>query len=386
MMTASTVWTLAFTTPFSLIPSSRPTDSSPPISHSISMESAMSNFPSIRADSPTIVRRLVAEALLPSPLVEPLRPSIVEPPCVERIPRVVAASLPRGAPNASFEPCPAARRSSILSTHPRREKPAQVSVAFACHRPDTRFRASPGTCALLDHPGTSRSHCARACWSGKPEAHHGPAARRLERKASAMETGDPFDHQETGGNVFKTAGGECTTRRLHRPESPSPVPHLHHDAAISRRRGVDLGRSLSRWRGRHRVPGEMRNGEPEEPAVTDDVRPRALGEDDAIHTVLVERPCHERLEVGLRHVAELERAHLEGPEQHSPRPQQLLPDDPDRLLRLGIAGDRHRERLNVQQGGLQAAPQDVGHPSDFGVHHVASERLTERILYRAILL
>src|SRR5438034_217978 len=86
MMTASTVWTLAFTTPFSLITSFRPTDSSPPISHSISMESAMSNFPSIRADSPTIVRRLVAEALLPSPLVEPLRPSIVEPPCVERIP------------------------------------------------------------------------------------------------------------------------------------------------------------------------------------------------------------------------------------------------------------------------------------------------------------
>src|SRR5437762_222353 len=97
----------------------------------------------------------------------------------------------------------------------------------------------------------------------------------------------------------------------------------------------------------------MRNGEPEEPDVTDDVRPRALGEDDAIHTVLVERPRHERLEVGSRHVAELERAHLEGPEQHSPRPQQLLPDDPDRLLRLGIAGDRHRERLNVQQGGLQ---------------------------------
>ncbi len=130
----------------------------------------------------------------------------------------------------------------------------------------------------------------------------------------------------------------------------------------------------------------MRNGEPEEPDVTDDVRPRALGEDDAVHTVLVERPRHERLEVGSRHVAELERAHLEGPEQHSPRPQELLPDDPDRLLGLGIAGDRHRERLNVQQGGLQAAPQDVGHPSNLGVHHVASERLTERILYRAILL
>src|SRR2546428_5184838 len=97
-MTASTLWTLDFTTPFPLNTSFRTTDSSPPISHSISMESAMSNFPSIRGDSPTIVRRLVAEALLPSPLVEPLRPSIVEPPCVERIPRVVAASLPRGAP------------------------------------------------------------------------------------------------------------------------------------------------------------------------------------------------------------------------------------------------------------------------------------------------
>src|ERR1043166_3937211 len=149
-----------------------------------------------------------------------------------------------------------------------------------------------------------------------------------------METGDPFDHQETGGNVFGAAGGECSTRRLHRPESSSPVPHLPHDAAISRRRGVDLGWSLSLWRGGSRVPGEMRNGEPEKPDVTDDVRPRALGEDDAIPTVLVERPRHERLEVRSRHVAEFERAHLEGPEQHSPRPQPLLPADPDRLLRL----------------------------------------------------
>src|SRR6185295_18193465 len=55
MMTASTVWTLALTLPFSPITSLPPTVISPPTSHSTWIESAMSNLPSMRARSPTTV-------------------------------------------------------------------------------------------------------------------------------------------------------------------------------------------------------------------------------------------------------------------------------------------------------------------------------------------
>src|SRR3990172_5599957 len=65
MMIASTVLTSAWTTPFSPITSLPPTASSPPISHSIWIESAMSNLPSIRAWSPTTVRRVIGAIGLP---------------------------------------------------------------------------------------------------------------------------------------------------------------------------------------------------------------------------------------------------------------------------------------------------------------------------------
>src|SRR3972149_563946 len=58
MMMASTVLTSAVTTPFWPITSLPPTFSSPPTSHSIWIESAISNLPSIRAWSPTTVRRV----------------------------------------------------------------------------------------------------------------------------------------------------------------------------------------------------------------------------------------------------------------------------------------------------------------------------------------
>ena len=57
MMTASTVWTLALTTPFSPMTSLPPTDSSPPTSHSIWIESVISNLPSSFAEAPTMVSR-----------------------------------------------------------------------------------------------------------------------------------------------------------------------------------------------------------------------------------------------------------------------------------------------------------------------------------------
>src|SRR3990172_448207 len=66
MMIASTVWTVALTTPFSPMTSLAPTCSSPPTSHSIWIESATSNFPSSRAWSPTTVSRLMGVAGLPS--------------------------------------------------------------------------------------------------------------------------------------------------------------------------------------------------------------------------------------------------------------------------------------------------------------------------------
>ena len=59
MMTASTVLTSAVTTPFSPMTSRPATFSSPPTSHSIWMESEMSNLPSTFARSPAIVRRVI---------------------------------------------------------------------------------------------------------------------------------------------------------------------------------------------------------------------------------------------------------------------------------------------------------------------------------------
>src|SRR2546428_8588718 len=59
MMIASTVWTLALTTPFSPITSLPPTCSTPPTSHSIWIESVISNLPSIFASSPTTVSRVI---------------------------------------------------------------------------------------------------------------------------------------------------------------------------------------------------------------------------------------------------------------------------------------------------------------------------------------
>src|SRR5207302_4462870 len=61
-MMASTVRTLALTTPFSPITSCLPTFSSPPTAHSMWMESAMSNFPSTLALSPTIVSKVISAA------------------------------------------------------------------------------------------------------------------------------------------------------------------------------------------------------------------------------------------------------------------------------------------------------------------------------------
>src|SRR4030095_8975355 len=63
MMTASTVWTLALTLPFSPITSLPPTVISPPTSHSTWIESAMSNLPSMRARSSTTVSRGAAPRL-----------------------------------------------------------------------------------------------------------------------------------------------------------------------------------------------------------------------------------------------------------------------------------------------------------------------------------
>src|SRR5215831_12830266 len=227
-MTASTVWTLALTTPLWLITSLRPTESSPPISHSISMESAMSNFPSIRADSPTIVSRLVADALLPSPLVEPLRPSIVEPPCVGRITRVVAASMPRGAPDASFAPRPG--HATILDSigtsigGRSRHRPAWHSRVTARHgRSDL-----PAPCAPLDRRDGSPALGTCPRWRRKREAHRRPAARCLEGQGAVVEPSDPFNGQETGRHVSRTARAECAPRRLHRTEASPPVSDDHH--------------------------------------------------------------------------------------------------------------------------------------------------------------
>jgi hypothetical protein len=61
-MMASTVWTLALTTPFSPMTSLPPTFISPPTSHSTWIESAMSNLPSMRARSPTTESRGIAGA------------------------------------------------------------------------------------------------------------------------------------------------------------------------------------------------------------------------------------------------------------------------------------------------------------------------------------
>src|SRR5690349_7282571 len=83
MMMASTVWTLAFTTPFSPITSLPPTCSSPPTSHSIWIESAISNLPSILACSPTTVSSVMGVVVWPfvctsgaAGLGASLRPSI----------------------------------------------------------------------------------------------------------------------------------------------------------------------------------------------------------------------------------------------------------------------------------------------------------------------